>query len=267
MENLNFQHLQFSNLQCDIHYWYKKGTAQKYVIFLHGAGMNHEMFIKQLEIFDETYNLILWDARGHGLSKFGKAQKFVFQDMVADLLKLYEIYKIDNAILIGQSMGGNLAQEFAYRHSEKVAKIVLIDSTINIAKLTFSEKFLLKISRPIFKMFPWKMLVDSSANACGNDIYVKEYAAKCLNHTGKEVFIDVMMSLLLCLREDENYRFKQPVLMLCGEDDKTGNIKKAMPAWAAKDKNCKLFMINNAAHNSNQDNPQLVNEKIKLFID
>lgn len=37
-----------------------------YIVFLHGAGCDHRMFEPQLPIFDEDYNLLLWDARPKG---------------------------------------------------------------------------------------------------------------------------------------------------------------------------------------------------------
>jgi hypothetical protein len=36
-----------------------------------------------------------------------------------------------------------------------------------------------------------------------------------------------MMSLFSCLHEDNEYQFKQPTLLICGFDDKSGNIKKS----------------------------------------
>ncbi len=107
------EHLVFHNFNCEIHYWYRKGTEDKWVLFFHGAGVDHEMFEEQYQIFDDTYNIIAWDNRGHGLSKFEQKAKFYFKDMISDCKKLYKIYNINKAILIGQSMGGNLAQEIA----------------------------------------------------------------------------------------------------------------------------------------------------------
>jgi pimeloyl-ACP methyl ester carboxylesterase len=101
--------MNFSNLNCEINYWYKKGIGNDYIILLHGAGCDHLMFEKQIEIFGKEYTVIAWDARGHGLSKLDKGRRFNFEDMYFDLLKLFEIYGIKKAILVGKSMGGNLS--------------------------------------------------------------------------------------------------------------------------------------------------------------
>jgi len=261
----DFQKMSFRNLDCEIFYWHKKGNTDKYLILLHGAGCDHFIFEKQIDALS-NYNIIAWDARGHGLSKLDKNKKFSFKDMHNDCLKLLEIHKIEKAVFIGQSMGGNLAQEIAYYNPGFIEKLVLIDCTKNTQKLSSADKFTLKISRFLFMMYPWKTLVRQSADACGNTEYTKNYVRKCFERMEKNNFIDIMMSLLLCLHEDNEYKFKNPVLLLCGEDDKSGNIKKIMISWPQNDPHCTLRMIKGAGHSSNQDNPEEVNKNILMFL-
>jgi len=263
----NMQHLIFQNLNCGIHYWYRKGSENKWVLFFHGAGCDHKMFESQFEAFDNTYNLIAWDARGHGMSKLKQGNKFQFKDMISDCKKIYEIYSIDKAILIGQSMGGNLAQEIAYYNPELVDRLVLIDCGRNTGKLTAIEKCSVKCAKPLFYCYPWKMLIRQSADASANKANIKKYVRDCFEKIDKRTFIDVMIEMTgCCLHEDAEFRFKQPVLLLCGSDDKLGNIRKVAEPWARDDSNCTLHIISNAGHNSNQDNPKMVNELICSFL-
>jgi pimeloyl-ACP methyl ester carboxylesterase len=230
----NMQHLVFQNFDCEIHYWYRKGLENKWVLFFHGACANHEMFQNQFEALDKTYSLIAWDARGHGMSKLEHGRKFRFKDMISDCRKLYEIYNIDKAILIGQSMGGNLVQDIAYYYPELVDKLVLIDCNKNTGKLTVVERWSLKCSKFLFNCYPWKIFIRQSADACGNKDSVKKYIRDCFEKVNKLAYIDIMMELIGCLHEDVEFVFKQPVLLLCGSDDKLGNIKKNCKALGKK---------------------------------
>jgi pimeloyl-ACP methyl ester carboxylesterase len=266
MDFSDFQQMTFLNLDCEIHYWYKKGMEDKYIILLHGAGCDHLMFEKQISIFGDEYNVIAWDARGHGLSILDKDKKFSFKDMYADCLKLLEIHNIRKVILIGQSMGGNLAQEIAYYHPELISRLILIDCTRNTQRLTATEKFILKISSAILKVYPWKIYICQSVNVCGKMEYTKNYVNRCFERMDKRNFIEIITSVFTCLHEDKEFRFKQPVLLICGKDDISGNIRKTMKTWTGSDDNCKLCMIENAGHNSNQDNPDEVNRNILLFL-
>lgn len=264
---VHMEHLHFENLGCTIHYWYQKGTENKWVFFFHGAGLDHAMFEEQFKLFNSTYHIIAWDARGHGMSQLNPQQKFLFCDMVSDCLKLFQLYSIDHATLIGQSMGGNLAQELAYQSPALVDHMVLIDCAKNTGKLTITEKASLKAARFLFACYPWKTLIRQSANASANTTSVRRYIESCFNKLNKQTFVEVILNMAgNCLHEDTAYRFQQPVLLLCGVDDKLGNIKKVAAPWAQADPNCTLHLIEHASHNSNQDNPAQVNQLISGFL-
>jgi len=256
----------FHNLDCDVHYWHRLGTGDQHILFFHGAGVDHEMFEPQTGVGGDSSHLVFWDARGHGASQLAAGRAFSFEDMIDDCRKLYETLGIDEAILVGQSMGGNLAQEIACRHPEMVRKLVLIDCTKNTGKLTVLEKLTLKASSLIFACYPWGTLIRQSADACGNKAEVKQYVRRCFQRMDKATFIDIMGAVTGCLHEDVAFRFPQPVLLLCGADDKSGNIRASMTAWAQADENCTLFMIENAGHNANQDQPEAVNRHISDFL-
>lgn len=261
------EHLTFQNLGCRIHYWFRSGSGDKWVFFFHGAGLDHAMFEDQFGLFDPGWNIIAWDARGHGLSELEPGQKFRFCDMVSDCRKLFELYSIDRATLIGQSMGGNLAQEIAYQYPDSVDRMVLIDCAKNTGKLTYLEKLALRSARFLFACYPWKTLIRQSAEASSNTDGVRKYISDCFRKMDKSTFVEVMLNMSgSCLHEDAQYRFPRPVLLLCGEDDRLGNIRKVAEPWAKEDPNCTLHWIGHASHNSNQDNPTAVNRLITEFL-
>lgn len=261
------EHLTFQNLSCQIHYWYRKGSGDKWVFFFHGAGVDHAMFETQFGLFDSSYHIIAWDARGHGLSKLEAKKTFLFSDMISDCQKLFQIYSVGRAILIGQSMGGNLSQEIAYQFPNLVDTMVLIDCAKNTGKLTFTEKLALKSARLLFACYPWNILIRQSAAASSNTASVRKYIAECFHKMDKRTFVEVMLNMAgSCLHEDVVYRFHCPVLLLCGVDDRLGNIRKAMKPWAKEDGNCTLHMIEHASHNANQDNSAQVNQFIVDFL-
>ena len=57
-----------------------------------------------------------------------------------------------------------------------------------------------------------------------------------------------------------------PVLLIVGEKDNTGKVREYNMEWA-KRTGYPLVWISNAAHNSNVDNPTIVNETIMDFIE
>ena len=68
------------------------------------------------------------------------------------------------------------------------------------------------------------------------------------------------------LRENKDMKIECPVLLLLGERDRIGKVKQYCRKWTEKT-GYSLYMIRNAGHNSNVDNPDEVNQRIKEFLE
>lgn len=251
--------------QCPIHYWISKRGNGDWLVFLHGAGADHEMFAEQLEAVSQHYNILLWDARGHGLSR-PMGEPFSIKLIVDDLVEIMDREGIKKATLIGQSMGGNTAQAFVFQYPDRVDRLVLIDCTCNTMKLSGSEKFLLAMAPLLVRMTPFKYLVRSSVQASALQPAVQNYLTRAFHRVGKKDFVKIFLATASCLHEVEGYRINKPILLVCGEKDDTGNIKKVAPIWASNEPYCTLVFIPQASHCSNQDQPAVFNQALVAFL-
>ncbi|MCI0393621.1 MAG: alpha/beta fold hydrolase [Chloroflexi bacterium] len=99
---------------CPIHYWLSEKEERPLVVLTHGAGADHQMFDAQVTVLDQHYSVLIWDVRGHGLSRpIGDA--FSIHVAVADLLAILDGIGRQQAIFAGQS------QEFTRVFLETVA--------------------------------------------------------------------------------------------------------------------------------------------------
>ncbi|CAI8905661.1 alpha/beta fold hydrolase [Pseudomonas sp. IT-P218] len=100
---------------------YQNGTGEPLVYF-HGAGTWHG--IGFAEKWDEHFKTFLPHHPGFGGSavnpEIGSMQSYV--DHYA---KLFDLLGLDRVHLVGTSLGGYLAAEFAARHGERVRRLVL----------------------------------------------------------------------------------------------------------------------------------------------
>lgn len=249
---------------CRVRYRWRPSETGDWWILLHGAGMDGHMFDANFGAVPEGTGLACWDARGHGGSTL--AGPFRYLEMLADLEALTVQLGADRPVLIGQSMGGNLAQSYASRHPEGVSRLVLIDCTDNHGALTAVERMALGATGAILGLYPWKAAVLQSARACGTAEATVAYAEGRLSAMGKKRFIEVMDFWRDALDPDPSYQLPAPTLAVLGEKDPTGNIAAAMRAWPAKDPSVTLAVIPSASHNSNMDRPDVVNETIRGFV-
>ena len=97
------------------------------LFFLHGLTADHSMFDRQLPAFEKEYNLLTWDTPAHGKSRPFAA--FDFGDTSEYIKSILDKNSVDQAILVGQSLGGFLAQSFIKRYPARVKCFVSIDST------------------------------------------------------------------------------------------------------------------------------------------
>ena len=150
---------------------------------------------------------------------------------------------IERAVIVGQSMGGNLAQGTAYEHPELVEKLVLIGCTNNAGTLSHVERLSLAIAGPLLRCIPWTTLVNQAVKVISIREDTQAYARECFEVIGKKTFIDAFVSLAASLKPDPDYRLPVPTLLIVGAQDTSGNILKIANSWAESDDNNKLSWI------------------------
>ena len=111
-----------------IRYW-SGGTEGPTVVFLHGATLDHHSWTPQLDALRDRCRVVAPDLRGHGAS----TGRFDFDAAVEDVLALVEQLPARRVVLVGLSLGANIAQEVIRRRPEAVLALVAADATCNTA--------------------------------------------------------------------------------------------------------------------------------------
>src|SRR5215472_1088269 len=103
---------------------YELGGAGTPMVMIHGAQGDQTMFAGLAATFAPRFNVLTFDQRGSGLSD--KPDMLYSVAMLADdTAALMDHLGFTHAHVIGVSMGGMVAQEFALRHARKVRSLVL----------------------------------------------------------------------------------------------------------------------------------------------
>jgi len=246
-----------------LHYWTGGQASAPLVVFTHGATIDHHEWDATLPLVGEHFRVLAWDMRVHGLSR---PATFSIASAVDDLIALLDALEVDQAILVGHSLGGNLHQEVVFKHPERVKALFCLDCTWNFQKLNGFEEILLGLAEPIFKIYPYKTLIDQSLRM----IAVSKSSQESLRpavmlHTKKE-FVQILMAGLACLHYEPGYAVGKPLLLMVGDRDATGNIRKAMPAWSRVEPDCQLVIVPNARHAPNLDAPDVFHSCLMDFL-
>lgn len=111
------------------------------VIFIHGYTDSHHSFDRNLRIFPRRYRVYALDQRGHGDST-QPACCYTQRDFADDVVRFMDAMGIEEASLVGHSMGSFVAHHVAVDYPDRVNKLVLIGSAptgSNEAVLGFQE--------------------------------------------------------------------------------------------------------------------------------
>jgi pimeloyl-ACP methyl ester carboxylesterase len=99
------------------------------IIFVHGLGLNHAIWEHQIALLSHSYETLVYDLRGHGRSGVPETG-YSYAQYASDLKVLIEDCVRPPVHLVGLSMGGAIAFQFAGKHADDVRSITLVSPHI-----------------------------------------------------------------------------------------------------------------------------------------
>ena len=108
------------------------GEGQPFII-LHGLFGSSDNWLTQAKILSVHYKVYTVDLRNHGQSPHDDG--FDYNVMVNDLVEFLDDHQLQNPIILGHSMGGKVAMNFALLHPEKLEKLIVVDIAPRAYKL------------------------------------------------------------------------------------------------------------------------------------
>jgi pimeloyl-ACP methyl ester carboxylesterase len=177
------------------------------IVLLHGAFMtiagNWGELIPELS---KTRKVIAIEFQGHGHTPFSN-RKLSDTTFASDVLGVMDYLKIDSADVLGYSMGGSVAYEFAIQNPERLRKLVIISSTYK------STGWLPEVNEA-FKAFKPEFFDNSPMKAA--------YDAVAPDTTKWTNFIEQMIAFARTpfdLGDSNISKIVAPVLIISGDND------------------------------------------------
>ena len=116
------------------------GAGPRAFVLVHGFTGSRDDFREQMAPLGALGRTLALDQRGHGGStNTGKPEAYALDNLVADLCGAFDALGLAQADLLGHSLGGVVALHFALKHPERVASLVLMDTSPVPIKMRFSE--------------------------------------------------------------------------------------------------------------------------------
>ncbi len=95
------------------------------LIILHGLFGSSDNWFTHAKTFATHFKVYLVDQRNHGQSPH--SDEFDFKAMTLDLEEFLAEHQIENPVILGHSMGGKTAMNFAVKNPDKLSKLIVVD--------------------------------------------------------------------------------------------------------------------------------------------
>ncbi len=106
----------------------EKGKGDLNLILIHGNFSSSLYYIPLFDRLPDSFHAYAMDLRGYGDSTYNKRITSL-KDYADDVALFMEKLAIGRAFIVGWSLGGGVAMEFAAFHQKKTEKLILISST------------------------------------------------------------------------------------------------------------------------------------------
>jgi pimeloyl-ACP methyl ester carboxylesterase len=239
------------------------------LIFVHGYMGSEEDWWPVTSVLKKWYKCVAYDRRNEGKSSKPEKVHNTIEMNASDLNKLMTGLKIQKAVIIGHSMGGCTAMQFAVTYPERVAALVLVDSlpSGSMVKVSLEElKPHLVSMQGRYNIGYWLI----------SEKFVKfsPYAQQFLDTFGYRNTInteDVLVADALGFFKfefvDRLKKIKAPTLVIAGDADLTCPVDPVQNTIAKNIPNARLEVIKGeVGHFSYTQKPEEFNEILYNFL-
>jgi non-heme chloroperoxidase len=261
-------------------------STKPMLVFNYGLVCSNHHWQFQTEYFDELgYQVLIHDYRGHFQSS-GKDDltKMTFPQMAKDVHDMCQFLGIKRAVMLGHSMGVNVCLQLAKDYPDLVHSMVLISGTFLPVKDVMFDSNVMEFVMPILLVAKGKFprVFDKIWASASNPVIRKLVHRAGFNaQKVSEEFVDIYLNrvsqlglpVFLQLFDEmtkQNIisnidRMTMPSLIIGGHKDGVipNHLQRTLATLLP---HSQTYFLKDGSHVPQADFPQMVNDRIQLFI-
>lgn len=227
------------------------------ILLTHGFGASSSMWRGQMDAFRDRYRIIAWDMRGHGNTDSPEdPDEYSEPATLADIAAILDACGVESAIVGGLSLGGYMSLAFNLAHPERTNALMLFDTGPGYNNPKGREgwnQFAIRRAEA-FETQGLASLGDSAEVKAA-----RHRSADGLAKAARGMLTQRDASVIQSLASID-----KPTLVVTGADDK--NFLAAHGYMSENIPGAMSFMIDDAGHAANIDQPEAFNAAVEAFL-
>lgn len=242
----------------------KEGSGKKNLILIHGLGASAERWEEVIPYFSKYFTVYVPDLIGFGLSD--KPSIDYTTEFFAEFVSMFlnEI-NVKNVIVVGSSLGGQIAVEYASANQENVEKLVLVSPAGAMKQSTPAlDAYIMAALYPDPLSAKNAFSAMTGSNKEVNQSTIDGFVHRMLLPNAKYAFMSTILGLKNAPEISTKLAILEiPTLVVWGELDPVIPIKYA-EYFVQKIRDCRFYQMEWCGHTPYVENPK---EFSKLVLD
>lgn len=243
-------------------------SSTEWTVFIHGFGGSSKVWFKQVRDFQEHFNVVLIDLRGHGKSQdLPLKRKYSFEFIAREVAQVIDFLEIKRAHFIGVSLGTIVIRQLVVNYPKMIKSMIFAGA---ITQLDVKSRFFLRIGRTFQPILPYMTLYKLFANIMmpkknhkeSRNVFINE-AKKLMNREFLRWF-KLTGKLAGYLHYLHHQNKEERALYIMGSEDHL--FLSAVKEIVKDNANLRLEIIEKCGHVVNVEQPQVFNKIAIQFI-
>ena len=260
--------LQFSDINGARLAWRLDGTdiAAPVVMLSNSLMSTHAMWDWQMPALLERYRVLRYDTRGHGQSQTTPGP-YSIEMLADDAAALARHAGVGRVHFVGLSMGGMIAQQFALRHAQQLRSVVLCDSASEMPpRSMWEQRFETARAQGVPGLLESTLKRWFVPGFAQRDPASLEAVKRFILANAAEGYIACASAVRDMSQTHLLKDIRVPTGIIVGRDDPACTLAQS-EVLQREIPGAKMWVIDNAAHLSNIEQPAEFNRLLLAFLD